>query len=662
LPVRAGPAYRPDIDGLRAVAVAAVVLYHAGISGFGGGYVGVDVFFVISGYLITQVLAESSAQGLRSQLAGFYLRRARRILPALFVVTALTTVAAAALLQPWDLDRFGKCLAATPVFLSNISAWREGGNYFNSRTVPVALTHLWSIAVEEQFYLAYPLTLYLIGRYLPRRRATALATLASLSLALCIAASYYSPSANYFLAPGRAWELLLGAVLASSKSNWTRSRAANELLAILALLMLVGVVVLYGSAAPYPGLYTILPCAAAALLIVTGRQGPTAVRRLLSLRPLVYIGLISYSLYLWHMPILVLFRYINLRPPDAVQTSVLLACICLLAALSWWGIEQPVRFRSFLRSDGRFVRSAAVCSLIMLVVGLALQVSTRVEWKVPGELQVPDREWLADEAGILTCLDRPLDRMALGELCNYGPKDAQAPRAVVWGDSHGMSMMPAYGRIAAARHVRVYFALKSGCRPMVGLAKESNREQSELACAAFNAAAVEAINSLAPQVVILNARWTDPDAEHIVQSAPVPDDSDFKPRLEQTLSEIGPDRRPVCVVLDVPAFGYEIPYALAMARLRGVSEDFLKLSRADALAEFREHERVFGQMRQRGLLTTVDPKDLLCPTDSCIYESNGRLLYADRDHLSKSGALYVASAVEQCFRGIRAPEAPAAQR
>ena len=177
--------------------------------------------------------------------------------------------------------------------------------------------------------------------------------------------------------------------------------------------------------------------------------------------------------------------------------------------------------------------------------------------------------------------------------------------------------------------------------------------RSELACAAFNAAALRAINTLEPQVVILNARWTDPDAGTIVQSAPVPADSDFKSRLEQTLSEIGADRRPACVVLDVPAYGYDIPYALAMARLRGISEDFLRLSRADALAEFREHELVFKQLRQRGLLATVDPKDLLCPTDSCTYESQGRVLYGDRDHLSNSGALFVSNVVEECFRAIQ---------
>jgi peptidoglycan/LPS O-acetylase OafA/YrhL len=653
--------YRPDIDGLRAIAVGAVVLYHAGIAVAGGGYVGVDVFFVISGYLITRLLAESGARDLRSQLAEFYLRRARRILPALFVASAAAALAALLLLQPWDLDRFAKYLLATPVFLSNIPPWLVGGNYFDSRTAPVALTHLWSIAVEEQFYLVYPLALWLIGRHFPRQKFAALGMLAGASLALCIWASYHLPAANYFLAPSRAWELLLGALLAAGESPRHGRRWIDEVLAIAALLTLLGVIVGYGAAARYPGIYTLIPCAATALLIMTGGGRPTLAGRLLSLSPLVFTGLISYSIYLWHMPVLAFFRYYNIWQPGAAATSALLACVYLLAVLSWRFVEQPIRYRSLLETNASFVRSAAACGLILLAAGLAMLISTRVEWGVPGELQIPDREWLAGHAEFLRCTERSADEIALGDLCSYGPMDAQAPTALVWGDSHAISLRPAYERIAMARKARIYFAIKPGCRPLVGLAKASNREPGELACAAFNAAAVRAIHILAPQVVILNARWTDPDAQHLVQSAGASDDSDFKPRLEQTLSEIGADRRPACVVLDVPAYGYDIPYALAMARMRGLSEDFLKLSRADALAEFREHERDFLQLRQRELITTVDPKDLLCSADYCSYESDGHVLYGDRDHLSKSGALFVSSVLEECFRGIQSRDSTAAR-
>ena len=223
--------YRRDIDGLRAVAVLAVILYHAGVPGFAGGYVGVDVFFVISGYLITQLLAESAKAPLRWRLKDFYLRRARRILPALFATTLIVAVAAAAILLPWDLATLGRYVAATPVFWTNVAAWATGGGYFGNTAAHVPITHFWSIAIEEQFYLFYPLTFALIGKYLPRQQWMSLIALASASFAVCIWGSYHAYAANYFLAPSRAWELLLGGVLATSGQRSLQSRVANEVLA-----------------------------------------------------------------------------------------------------------------------------------------------------------------------------------------------------------------------------------------------------------------------------------------------------------------------------------------------------------------------------------------------------------------------------------------------
>src|SRR5580704_5764166 len=201
---RFSPAYRPDIDGLRALAVIAVILYHAQVPGFGGGYVGVDIFFVISGYLITRLLAGTGATPLRIPWSEFYLRRARRILPALLLTSLVAAVLAVIMLLPYDLTRFGKYLTASSLFLSNVPEWREGGGYLNSRAAYVAITHFWSIAVEEQFYLVYPLALWLIGTFAPARRTSALLLLALISLALCVWGSYRQPLANFYLAPTRA--------------------------------------------------------------------------------------------------------------------------------------------------------------------------------------------------------------------------------------------------------------------------------------------------------------------------------------------------------------------------------------------------------------------------------------------------------------------------
>jgi len=225
--------------------VAAVILYHAQVVGFSGGYIGVDVFFVISGFLITEVLVGSQGWPPRMALTDFYYRRGRRILPALFLTCAVTTVAAVVLLLPWDLQRYGGYLGATTVFANNIAAWVDEADYFDSRVAYAPLTHLWSIAVEEQFYVLYPLMLLLIAKLFPRYLFAALATVAVTSFIGCVWASYHHPLANFFLAPTRAWELLLGALLTTTRMQWKWNRWVCEIAALLSLSIIAFLVHVY---------------------------------------------------------------------------------------------------------------------------------------------------------------------------------------------------------------------------------------------------------------------------------------------------------------------------------------------------------------------------------------------------------------------------------
>jgi peptidoglycan/LPS O-acetylase OafA/YrhL len=340
------PAYRPDIDGLRALAVIAVILFHSRIPGFGGGYVGVDVFFVISGYLITQLLEVSREESTRRTLGAFYLRRMRRILPALLATCLVTAIVAVTLFSPDELINVGKYLAATPVLLSNVATWTERSGYFEPDIQQLPLTHLWSISVEEHFYLIYPILLVAISRYrLPYRRLTLL-VVAAASLALCVWASHHKPAANYFFAPTRAWELLLGATLAIGRTPRIGHRFATEGLAVASLLGIAIVVHLYTEETPYPGTAAMLPCLATAALLATGSSPrPALVNRMLSWPPLVFVGLISYSLYLWHQPLLVFVNYYRVAPLTPAATAVPLVATLLLAAASWRFIERPVRVR-----------------------------------------------------------------------------------------------------------------------------------------------------------------------------------------------------------------------------------------------------------------------------------------------------------------------------
>jgi peptidoglycan/LPS O-acetylase OafA/YrhL len=651
-----GADYRPDIDGLRALAVIAVILYHAEIPGFGGGYVGVDVFFVISGYLITRLLAGSGAKPLRMLWSEFYLRRARRILPALLLTSLVATALAVIMLLPYDLTRFGKYLTASSLFLSNVPEWREGGGYLNSRAAYVAITHFWSIAVEEQFYLVYPATLFLIGTFVPGRRTAALLVLAGISLALCVWGSYHQPLTNFYLAPTRAWELLVGAVIAGNEAPWLRRRQVNDALALAALLGLAAVIHWYGNMTRFPGLTTVLPCAAAALLIVTGQRQSSVVSRCLALPPLVFTGLISYSLYLWHLPALIFFSYYSIRPPGPMTLIGLLAAVYLLAVLSWKLVETPIRVRSQLRSNRAFLWAAGATNAIILAAGIVLWNSNGFPQRFPADYRVPDQAWMASRGSFAKCVNRAVDTIAQGGLCSDGPQDNAAPRALVWGDSHAMALLPAYRRMAAAHGVRVYFALKAGCRPLLDMTNRSYDADWQVGCLAFNAAVARAIRTIRPQVVILNAHWIDADAD----LGPVPSiaanalQSNFGRGLQHTLGEIIAAGASACVVLDVPAYKYDLPYALNMASFRGIGVDFLTLSRAAALAEYRAPEHDFHLLEQRGMLKTVDPKDLMCSPDSCVYQVNGELLYSDWDHLSARGALFVSSAIEGCLRDIPA--------
>lgn len=654
--------YRADIDGLRAIAVAAVVLYHAGVPGFGGGYIGVDIFFVISGYLITLLLVAPSAEPLRRRLVEFYLRRARRILPALLLVSLLTAAVAVVVLLPADLQRFGRYLAATPVFLSNLAAWRDGG-YFNAGLSHVSLTHLWSIAVEEQFYLLYPLLLFAVLRFVPRRRVAVLAVFAAASLALCVWSSYEKPVANYYFAPGRGWELLLGALVALSPLRLANNGRAAQALATASLCAIAVAVWNYDASLKYPGVYALVPCVAAAVLLLTGRSRPTFVHRFLALRPLVFTGLISYSLYLLHWPILSLYQYYEIREPGALASGLLIVAIYLAAVASWRAIEQPIRRRSLLRANRPFVLGMAGLSALIFAAGLVLWHSGGWPERLPAHIVA-----LADtrrdlHPDIRRCTALPLEKLRSGQFCSYGPADRQAPKVVLWGDSHAMALLPAYEALARSRGVRLYFAAASACGPLLKVVDEKRFDAQRISCAQFNEAVVEGIVRIKPQRVILGGYWTYIGTRLRPQpgSQVGADESVFSWGLRNTLERIAAPGRVIYAVLDAPALEYPVAYAMAMAQRKGIDDSFIGVSRAQVLAQQRRSEEDIREFESRGAIRTIDIKDLLCDAALCRFQAGGLPLYRDTNHLSAAGAAFVAPVLARSLPPPAAPDAPFAR-
>lgn len=485
-------AYRADIDGLRAVAVLLVVICHLGL-GLDGGFIGVDVFFVISGYLITGIVRRELQEG-RFSFAAFYTRRARRILPALVAVCLFCLAAGPFLLLPSDLESLGAQVVTAVLGVSNVYFALNTG-YFDQNAELLPLLHTWSLGVEEQFYLLWPLLLLLLHR---RGRATLIwigggVFFASLAAAQVMVDHY--PEAAFYLPFTRAWELALGAALTWAPRAGGNRTATAASIAGMALILVPAF--LYSDSTEFPGLAAIAPCLGAALILwPTAQSG--VVNRVLTKRPFVWVGKISYSLYLWHWPILVFTKQYSYGSPSALLALVLLLAAVGVSALSWKYIEQPFR-------QGRYGwRIPAVALAIALTGG----VLSYVQAGFPGRLS-PEGHYLAS----FRDLSQPL---AERDACNLGEPatcrvDTNGRNAVLLiGDSHARHFINAL--VDTFPSIYLSYLTRSQCRPVIRT--EGRDECVEAMKSAYN----ELIPATHYDAVILSARWRNGQADQIADS------------------------------------------------------------------------------------------------------------------------------------------------
>ena len=357
--------YRREIDGLRAIAVTPVVLFHAGLSVIGGGFLGVDIFFVISGFLITSILIEEIESG-KLSILNFYERRARRILPAAYLVIAAVFVFSLFYVFPRDYLRLARSIISVVFFYSNF-LFMGRLDYFAPSAEVQPLLHTWSLAVEEQFYVFFPLLLLLFFKQFNKISIGPILLLAGASLISCQLMVNVSPSANFYLTTSRAWELLAGALCAVLMAK--RTIKPNEGLALAGLAGVIGALFLFDKTTPHPSAWTVIPVAGTCLIILYGQQ-TTLVGRLLSAKPLVGIGLISYSVYLWHQPLIVFEHYRNTFAPEPLNLLVWGLMSFPLGYLSWRFVEQPFRKRQmpFFKSRRAIFLSSAVAGLILVAL------------------------------------------------------------------------------------------------------------------------------------------------------------------------------------------------------------------------------------------------------------------------------------------------------
>lgn len=655
--------YRREVDGLRAVACLSVILYHANFKLFGGGFVGVDVFFVISGYLITGIILVDQEAG-RFSLGRFYERRIRRILPALFFVMAVSILVAWFWLLPQDLDDFAQSIVAVGLYLSNVYYWL-GSGYFDIASELKPLLHTWSLAVEEQYYLVFPLLLMAVRRWQP---ASKLMLFTAIGLASLVLAHWSAPlyrGAAFFLLPTRAWEFLMGAMVVvheQARPDRTARPLVQNVAAALGLALVLYGVFSFDSKTPHPSLYTLAPAGGVALLLLFASE-QTFVGRLLSSRVLVGLGLISYSTYLWHWPLFVFARHRSLNEPSTWSFAALSCLALALGYLSWRFVERPFRQPGRIGKGTIFAFSGALtCGF--LAIGMA--------WHNEGGY----RSRFSRE--VLALNDASSNKNPRQALCNTGGLAFRPPTeacvlgdgdhlvGVLLGDSHADALSYALSSALQASSLGVSQMTYGGCAP-----SETFFRAGEFLCGRYNTQVREVLSDVRYRNVIMMARWTiylegtgfdngEGGVEQGVASLwvdggvtrmDVSRDAQVRKQAiarsyRQSIQALLARGKHVFLVYPVPEVGWDVPrYAakkLMYEQSRAVTTSYAQYQRRNATTL-----AVFDGLGDAPNLHRIYPTDFLCNgafgQGRCGAVLNGVPLYYDDDHLSNAGASLLAA-------------------
>ena len=629
--------YRPEIDGLRAVAVLPVILFHAGFSLFSGGYVGVDVFFVISGYLITNILVSELEQGNFSILC-FYERRARRILPALFFVMLACLPFAYMWMIPSQLEEFAQSIFAVSLFLSNWLFWTQTG-YFGTAAELKPLLHTWSLAVEEQYYMLFPILLLSLWRYGRRSILGFVVVVALLSLLLSEWGWRNEPDINFFFTFSRFWELLAGSICAFLTVG--RTLKSNNFLSAIGLAAIVFAIFVFDENTPFPSVYALVPVVGTALIILFGRQG-SWVANLLSMRAFVGIGLISYSAYLWHQPLFAFARIRSPTEPSHILMAGLAVAALLLAWATWRYVEQPFRKRAdpvLVTRRSVFAASGAV-SAVFVAVGLAGHVGNGFEFR----LNDFEREIIAKSAAFnFTCHPNPN--------CQLGDINGINSEIAFIGDSHMWRYAYLLNEYFSAQNLNATLLVWAWCAPLLDYSSEVVSRCGGADGRAFRDEFAKALNDTQIKTFVLAAEWANYTTGYRYNSAPIYYDferdgvenfdvlnnpNEFSSSLKHTIDELVSRGKNVLIVGPVPEYQFDVPEAALRSSISGKELDYFALLRSEYERRNQEVFSAFAENSDRATLLDVWP--LMCTDISCSpFSDEGFPLYTDHNHLSPQG-------------------------
>jgi peptidoglycan/LPS O-acetylase OafA/YrhL len=657
--------YRPDIDGLRAVAVLAVILGHFGLP-LRGGFVGVDVFFVISGFLIGGLLWREYDDTGRIALGRFFLGRIRRLAPAFFLMLAGVGVIGWFILLPFEYRELGKSAIAATVYLSNVFFYRQAG-YFETISVEKPLLHTWSLAVEEQFYLMLPLVILLLVRW----RWGVIGALVALwagSLVACVLLTPHAPDAAFFLFPFRAWELLSGVLLAIWAYETDRDLRGYAPLSWLGFALIILAILVTPEGRAFPGALALVPVIGTVLLL-GNRAG--RINHLLSHRYVVLIGMMSYSLYLWHWPVFSLSHYLRAGYAFVLEPALWLIPVFGLAWVSWRYVETPIR-RAIWVPNPAVLAGAAVLSATTLAVGFWIYQTEGQPDRFDGGVRahmVASTDFLQDWQRCETAKGLPLDGL---KVCHIGPEGP--PKLLVWGDSHALAFKGGIDKQAQDTGTPGVIVWRPGCAPLIGVRKVESMDtrEGDTACTQSNTQVKQAFGRLeSVETVLLMGRWayyasgegSGIDKHFRIAMYP----TEGPKRLDQSQPDLIAQAAEntvqlleqwglrVAVMRQPPEFpDYDSRRAAREAAHLGnplaalpVTQSVLTLKNLETRRQLADAPWV--PIVQAGRVKWLDPWPYLCAQATCSVVVQGAGQYFDNDHVTNTAALRMAPLFDPIF-------------
>jgi len=675
--------YRKEIDGLRAIAVIPVILFHAGFSQFTGGFVGVDVFFVISGYLITTIILSEKESGTFSLLR-FYERRARRVIPALDLVLVVSSFVSWFLLSPSHMKDFSQSLIAVSLFTSNILFWQETG-YWGVENELKPLLHTWSLAVEEQYYVFFPLFIMVVWKFGKHWMLISFATISIASLLFAQWTAFNAPVAGFFLLPTRGWELAVGASVAfyelyreNNSRTLLRHKNTRELLSWLGLSFIAYAIFIFDENTPLPSIYTLLPTTGTLLVIIFSSKG-TYSARLLASRLFVTVGLVSYSAYLWHQPLFSFARISSLQEPNSPLLFILSIVSLILAYFTWKYVETP--FRNSTTISRKNIFSLTIFgSILFIVFGLIGHLTDgyifRIDEKVKQVIQTAKKETysrdLCENFDIVTGLD--------GEYCILVKNKRKF--TFLYGDSHAQTLAHEAKKAFFESGIGLIFENQYGCPPVTGVYR-ANVSQKHL-CYERNTEVYQYIigNPMIDHVV-LSARWAlyierirfdnkeggiEPGARvdiDIVDNGKYlyREDSGYQTAIAQayanSVQSLLDAGKKVTIIYPIPEAGWNVPDYLTQYHLSDLGLP-LPSTASTSYKVFKSRNRraihALDMIKENENLIRIFPESIFCNNDildRCITHKNNVVFYKDDDHLSNDGARLVVNTIMSQLQCVR---------